>query len=152
MKILVAAGIIAVAASTPAQAGPGSASDGSAVARPAAPGTSPDDAILGFPARLSAPGLDRAHVIANRLPTRRSAALTSKVLVCIVPTGAVTAVKLMKSSGAPSFDNAVLASANRWLYDTFAAPAGTRICTAVSVVYRAPPARMARRARPARAR
>jgi hypothetical protein len=150
MKILVAAGIIAFAASTPALAGPGGASDGSA--RPAASGTSPDDAVLGFPARLSAPGLHRAHVIANRLPTRRSAALTSKVLVCIVPTGAVTAVKLMKSSGAPSFDNAVLASANRWLYDTFAAPAGTRICTAVSVVYRAPPARMARRARSARAR
>jgi TonB family protein len=151
MKIFVVVGIVAVAAtSSQALAGPvvSPLSGSAAVAKSSDPEPAPVVGVLGFPARLNSSDLDRAHVIANKLPLRHGTTLTSKVLVCIVPSGTVAAARLLESSGAPSFDKAVVASANRWVYQKYAAPEGTRICAAVSVVYRTP-ARAARRA-PAR--
>jgi TonB family protein len=151
MKILVAVGVVAVAAtSSQALAGPvvSPFSGSAAVAKSSEAEPAPVLGVLGFPARLGGSDLGRAHIIANELPLRPGTTLTSKVLVCIVPSGTVAAARLLKSSGAPSFDKAVVASAHRWVYQKYAAPEGTRICAAVSIVYR-PPARAARRA-PAR--
>jgi outer membrane biosynthesis protein TonB len=48
----------------------------------------------------------------------------------------VTEVKLTGSSGRPAFDRAVVDSANTWVYAAYPAPAGVRVCSVVSVVYR----------------
>jgi len=145
MKILVAAGIVAIAGmTTPAVAWSNSARRGSRTASVASPPeltASPDDGVLGFPARLRAPDLGRANQVArailSRVKTRakRRAGLTTQIRLCVYPTGEVTGVELMKTSGAPSFDRAVLTSARAWVYESYPAPAGLRICAAVSVIF-----------------
>lgn len=141
MKILVAVGIAALAG----LAGTSSAALADPGEQPGARPASPDDGVLGFPARLRS-DLGRAHQIGSAV-ARRGAALVAQVLVCVVPSGAVTDVKLMKGSGRRTFDTAVVDSATRWIYAPYPAPAGTRVCSAVSVVYRAP-LRVADRPRP----
>jgi hypothetical protein len=151
MKSVIAVGIATIAGfSTPVLAGSNSArSSGSAgVARQAesAPAVSPVTAVLDFPARVRSPGLDRAEQVAGAPVAGTRAPLVAEVRVCIVPSGAVSEVKLTGSSGVPAFDRAIVDSAGTWVYSAYQAPAGVRICSAVSVVYRTRPALASRRA------
>ena len=145
MKILVVAVVVAIAGiSTPALAGSNSArrtTGAASVATPPELTASPDDGILGFPARLRAPDLGRANQVAKtilskaRPKAKRRAGLNTEIRLCVFPSGTVTGVELMKSSGAPAFDRAVLTSARAWVYESYLAPANVRICAAISVVY-----------------
>ncbi len=145
MKMLVAAVVVAIAGiSASAVAGSNSArrtTSAASVATPPELTASPDDGILGFPARLRAPDLGRANQVAKTIlskaktKAKRRAGLDTRIRLCVFPSGSVTGVGLMKSSGAPAFDQAVLTSARAWVYESYPAPANVRICAAISVVY-----------------
>jgi TonB family protein len=96
-----------------------------------------DAAARTFPARRGQPDMSRVRQVGGTIARTAGASLGTQVKLCVVPSGAVTGVKLLRSSGAPAFDMAVLDSAWTWVYAAYPAPAGTRTCTAVSVVYRA---------------
>jgi len=145
MNILVAAVVVAIAGiSTSAGAGANSArrtTSAATVATPPESTASPDDGILGFPARLRAPDLGRANQVARTIlskaktKAKRRAGLAAQIHLCVFPSGEVTGLGLMKSSGAPAFDRAVLTSAQAWVYESYLAPANVRVCAAISVVY-----------------
>jgi TonB family protein len=143
MKILVAAVVVVTAGiSAPALAGSNSARRTASVATPPELTASPDDGIVGFPARLRAPDLGRANQVASEVMSKkarprakRRTGLNTQIRLCVFPSGAVTGVELMKTSGAPAFDKAVLTSARAWVYESYPAPANVRICAAISVVY-----------------
>lgn len=143
MKILVAAVVVAIAGiSAPVLAGSNSARRTASVATPPELTASPDDGIVGFPARLRAPDLGHANQVAKTIlskkagsKVKRRSGLNTQIRLCVFPSGAVTGVGLMKSSGAPAFDQAVLTSARAWVYESYLAPANVRICAAISVVY-----------------
>jgi TonB family protein len=144
MKILVAAVVVVAIAgiSAPVLAGSNSARRTASVATPPELTASPDDGIVSFPARLRAPDLGRANQVAKailskktRPGAKRRSGLNTRIRLCVFPSGAVTGVGLMKSSGAPAFDQAVLSSARAWVYESYLAPANVRICAAISVVY-----------------
>lgn len=146
MKILVAAVVVAIAGiSAPVLAGSNSArrtASAASVATPPELTASPDDGVVGFPARLRAPDLGRANQVAKAILAKktrpravRRTGLNTQIRLCVFPSGAVTGVGLMKSSGAPAFDQAVLTSARAWVYESYLAPANVRICAAISVVY-----------------
>jgi len=143
MKILenipIALGLLAIGASTPALAGSNSSRSGglARVAAPAEPSERTATLVRNFPPRLSRPDLDRARLVASTIQITRGVNLTTRLRLCVTPRGSVTAVKLVRTSGAPTFDRAVLDAASRWVYAGFPAPAGTRVCSPVSVVYRA---------------
>ena len=139
-QLVVAIAVAAIAGiSTPALAGSKSTrSSGSAsVAAPVENAASPDAATRTFPARLRQPDLSRVRQVAGEIARTRGASLASNVRLCVVPSGAVSAVKLVKSSGFPAFDMAVLDTASSFIYAAYPAPAGVRTCSVVSIVYRA---------------
>jgi TonB family protein len=138
-KITIALGLLAIgAASTPALAGSNTSRSGSVrVAAAVEPVAKTDTAVRNVPARLSRPDLDRARLVASTIQTSRGGTLTTRFRLCVTPRGSVTGIRLISSSGAPTFDRAVLDAANSWVYAGFPASADTRVCTAVSVVYRA---------------
>jgi TonB family protein len=140
MKMLVAVATLTLAASsTSAFAGSTTRSTGPARAAAPEPEKSSDAAAIRFPARLRAPDLGRAQEVASSVVARRRVALgtlVTRVRLCVAPSGAVTDVKLVKASGAPAFDKAVLENANTWVYASYPAPASVRVCRPVSVLYR----------------
>jgi len=138
--MLIAVGIATITgAAAPARAGSNTASGGTAgVATQADPGAarSPETAYLDFPARVAQPGQGLAHDVAGAFAAAPRAPVVSEIRVCVAPSGAVSQVVLTRSSGVPAFDKAVVASASGWVYAAYPAPAGIRVCSNVSVVYR----------------
>jgi TonB family protein len=151
MKMLIAVGVATITgASAPALAGSNTASRGTGgvatQAEPGAPG-SPETAYLDFPARVAQPGQGLAHDVAGAFAAAPRAPVVSEIRVCVAPSGAVSEVKLTRSSGVRAFDKAVVDSASGWIYAAYPAPAGIRVCSIVSVVYRVrrvPPPALAR--------
>jgi TonB family protein len=142
MKNLIAAGVAAVAmigTCGPARAGSNRARSGglASIEAPAEKDVSTGEAVRRFPAHLRRPDLGGVRRTGDAIVTRPGARLVTRIRLCVVPSGAVTDISLVASSGAPRFDRAVLATASTWAYAAYPAPAGIRVCTGVSVIYRA---------------
>ncbi|HKE18650.1 MAG TPA: TonB family protein [Kofleriaceae bacterium] len=143
MKNLIAVGVAAVAmigTCGPARAGSNRARGGgvASIEAPAEKDVSSGGAVRVFPVRLRGPDLGEAYRIASAIAVGRGARLVTRIHLCVVPSGAVTDVELVRSSGARRFDRAVLADASAWAYAAYPAPPGIRVCTGVSVIFRAP--------------
>lgn len=90
-----------------------------------------------FPARRGPAALPGADRLRGRIATEPGGAVTARVRVCVAPSGAVTDVALLASSGLPAFDRAVVDGVAAWTYQPFAAPATVRVCRPLAVAYRA---------------
>lgn len=140
MKILVGIGLIAVGivgAGAPAFAGSNSSRTGgsSSVAGPMDVVASSALTNRTFPARVRA-DLDRAYQIASARRARRGSTLTTRVRLCVAPSGVVSQVALISGSGVGAFDKALVDTMRGWTYAAYAAPAGIRVCDDLKIIYR----------------
>ena len=94
--------------------------------------------LSSFPARIAGDTeLRAADRLAHRMRAELAGTATAVVKICVQPDGKVAAATLARTSGLASFDDLLLDAARDWRYQSFAAPAATRVCQPVSVVYRA---------------
>jgi hypothetical protein len=81
--------------------------------------------------------LRAADRFAHRVHAELGGTAVASVDLCVLPDGSVADATLAKSSGLALYDDLVVDAARGWEYDSFSAPAGTKVCDTVSVVYKA---------------
>jgi hypothetical protein len=81
--------------------------------------------------------LRAADRFAHRVKAELGGTAVASVALCVLPDGTVADATLAQSSGLAIYDDLVVDAARGWEYDSYAAPAGTKVCDTVSIVYKA---------------
>jgi TonB family protein len=99
-----------------------------------AAGCAPHATRSQFPSRISAANIPAADRLATDISRLHRGLVTTKVALCVAPSGDVKHVDLVDSSGLEAYDQAVLDTVAGWQFH--AAPAEQ--CEKLSVTYRTP--------------
>jgi hypothetical protein len=119
---------------------PGSNDAAKSQRMPSLTDTASNDGALApsFPQRIAGDTeLRAADRFAHRVTSELGGTAVASVDLCVLPDGSVAQATLAKSSGLVPYDELVVDAALAWQYEAFSAPAGTRVCDTVSVVYKA---------------
>jgi TonB family protein len=99
-----------------------------------AAGCAPHTTKSQFPSRISSTDMPAADRLSGDIARLHRGLVTTKVALCVAPTGDVKHVDLVDSSGLEAYDQAVLDTVAAWQFH--AAPAEQ--CENLSVTYRTP--------------